>query len=96
MPLNLPVFEKALERATMQDLKAMNSAVVSRMRTLRSEAERLASFDFHPGDRVMFTGKRRAIVYGEIEKCNQKTAKVRAQFSGVLWTVSYSLLRKAD
>jgi hypothetical protein len=54
-----------------------------------------ATFNFDNGDRVQFNGKYGRKIVGSITKINQKTIKVKADDTGVMWTVSPSLLSKA-
>lgn len=54
-----------------------------------------ATFNFDNGDRVQFDGKYGRKVVGSITKINQKSIKVKADGTGVMWTVSPSLLSKA-
>ena len=54
-----------------------------------------ATFNFSNGDRVQFRSKYGNTVVGSIMKINQKTIKLKAEGTGVIWTVSPSLLSKA-
>jgi hypothetical protein len=52
-----------------------------------------AGMSFSPGDKVYFDAGHRGLVYGTIIKMNAKSAKVRAESTGMEWRVGPTLLR---
>lgn len=55
----------------------------------------ILSTKFDVGQKVHFDAGMRGIVHGEIVKVNNKTAKVKANASGMNWNVSLGLLHAA-
>lgn len=78
-------------RMNLEDTKHMYDLLATRVAML----QQMAKFRYSVGDTVTFTGKYGALVKGTITKINQKTIKVKADQSAILWTVSPSLLSLA-
>lgn len=71
----------------IEDLRALNTAVVDQMRHL----SRLATRSFKVGDQVEFDGKNGKVNQGQIVKINQKSIVVDTLIGR--WKVSANLLR---
>ena len=76
---------------TVDELRRVSDAIHDRHDTL----VRQLKHNFHPGDRVKFTGKRGRVIRGEVVKQLQKNVRVLAD-DGITWTVGPSLLTKED
>jgi hypothetical protein len=71
------------------------SSVYTLAKSARGRLDMMKSVSLYVGQPVSFVGKRKVIVKGKITKVNTKTVKVQAE-SGVLWTVSTSLIKTED
>ena len=63
------------------------------LKDVRGQVNTVAKYQFQPGDRVRFEGRRGKIVTGTVERLMQKNVRVTAD-GGVGWRVSPSVLTK--
>jgi hypothetical protein len=78
---------------TRDELDMVWKQVASVLRHRQKFFEMSTSMGFEVGDKVQFTGKHGSPMQGTITKKSDKTARVDVE--KVVWTVSWSLLRKA-
>lgn len=76
---------------SLNELRALNKAVVERIRRLSS----LKRLEFAVGQRVFWVSRTGVKTYGRVQKINPKNVRVQGEKGG-LWTISPSLLSPAD
>ena len=88
--MDLQTIIQSLSSLSTDDLRTLNEQVVSTIKFKRTQEGSLVKNTLSVGDTVQFTGKRGAVLTGELIKKNRTKAVVRVDFTQ--WTVPFSML----